>query len=91
MEYPPSGMPGGGVMSMETAPAVGVPAAGGLSTTGCATTISRVRAHPAAPRATANSRNIRIVTIPSKASGHIEVSRTTDSAHSVTGTTYGII
>jgi hypothetical protein len=32
MEYPPIGMPGGGVISTETAPAVGIPVVGRSAT-----------------------------------------------------------
>src|SRR5512137_976238 len=53
------GMPGGGVMSTETAPAVGTPGAGDGTAEGCRTAISCVAAQPHTLKAAASNASLR--------------------------------
>jgi hypothetical protein len=63
IEYPPIGIPGGGVISIETAPAVATPVTSSFLTGGCVMWISWVDMHPQRDNETKATDIIRMIVL----------------------------
>ena len=79
------------MISMETAPAVGVPVTDGSATWGCVTVISRVRAQPTKVRTATGRMSMRIVVLLFEATTPNTVNRIGDPTCSSAGPTRRLV